>query len=318
MSVKLIKASVFKSAEHLQRVATMQTRGKQDGHLHWFAGVPTQFNLVEVMEHISKKMPHITWHPRTGDEEYVNKFYAVMEGQPFALGAVGYADLRVKKVYPHQPKVFIQSRKISNDKYDSHRDQYHTVSPTGVDKIAREARKYLIPYTNDELVFYMHDKVRDQISKQMENGSSKAVDLCKSYGLGWNVRADFMHEMKYLKEMGTVFKTQFFAKAMAGIEEAYEEWDYVRNYVPGLTFVRIETGEYPVAHVIRGRLDGRDSRSLRDSEDKTTYKLDELPPEIAGQVAVLQILQENQYAPRIGMKDESNIFWLERDLRNDA
>ena len=104
---------------------------------------------------------------------------------------------------------------------------------------------------------------------------------------------------------------------MEHIDEAYAEWNERRNYAPAMTFVRIEPGAYPTAHVVV------DSTNIRDRDvfhagveqaQRNVYKLDELPEDIAGQVAVLSIVEDKQYVESVGYKVDSNIFWLERDL----
>lgn len=317
MSIKLVPMKVFKSQAHLERKAKVILRGQQDGHLYWFNGVPVAYNLVEYMEELAKAMPHVTFHPRlTDNAEYVTKFYAVMDNNPYALGSVGYGDISISKNGSATP--WVRSRKIQNGKFASHRDQYTTVAPKDIKKAVKEARKYLVPYTNAEIIHYMYDKVRDEAVKHIDTSSKKAADLCRHYTRSWGVHAGFMEEMKHLKNSGVQFATDFFRTAMNDIDEAYAEWMEVRTYAPAMTFVRIDEGEYPRIHVIKGMRNMREEvRFNTDIPVESSYSVEDLPEDIAGKIAVLQILNDEQYAVRVGYKYSNNIFWIERDLNNE-
>lgn len=320
MSIKLVHASVFKGHEHLERRKSMAERATLEGHPHWFDGVPiTHVDLVEYMEKLTKALPHIKFHPRT-ETTYCNSFYAVMDNMPFALGKVGYGDISINKNQGNKP--FVQSRKIQNEKFAQHRVQYHVVSPSSIDKAVKEARKYLVPYTNSELIFYMYGKVRDEAVKHIDSSSAKAMDLCRKYATGWGVKADWMEEMRYLKSLmtnnGFKFATGYFSDAMRDIDDAYAEWMEVRRYAPAMTFVRIEEGEYPRVHVVKGTDNMRDAMSFHiQFAAETSYSLDELPEDLEGKIAVLSILNNEQYAVKVGYKYDNNIFWIERDLNNE-
>lgn len=318
MSIKLVPTKVFKSQEHLDRKSKAILRGQQDGHLHWFGGVPVPYMLMLYMEELTKAMPHVTFHPRVTDNaESITKFYAVMDNNPYALGSVGYGDISISKNGSASP--WVCSRKIGNGKFAPHRLQHKMVAPKDIKKAVKEARKYLVPFTNEEIIHYMYDKVRDEVVKHIDTSSRKAQDLCNKYTRSWNVNANFMEEMKYLKDSGFKFATEFFSEAMMQIDGAYEEWNAVRKYAPAMTFVKIDEGEYPRIHVVKGRANMRqESRfDVGGWPTANSYSVDDLPEGIAGKVAVLQILGNEQYAVRVGYKYSNNIFWIERDLNNE-
>lgn len=317
MSIKLVPMKVFKSQEHLDRKAKVILRGQQGAHPHWFNGVPVGYQLMLYMEELAKAMPHVTFHPRVSDNaEYVNKFYAVMDNNPYALGSVGYGDISINKTGSASP--WVCSRKIGNGKFSPHRTQHKMVAPKDIKKAVKEARKYLVPFTNAEIIHYMYDKVRDEAIKHIDTSSRKAQDLCNKYTRSWGINANFMEEMKYLKDSGFQFATNFFQEAMRDIDEAYTEWNEVRKYAPAMTFVKIDEGEYPRIHVIRGSSNMRqDARFSSGIPVENSYSVEDLPEDIAGKVAVLQILNNEQYAVRVGYKYDNNIFWIERDMNNE-
>lgn len=321
MAIKIVHTRTFKGHEHLERKQSMIDRAKLEGHPYWFDGVPVESaELQEYMGALGKAMPHIKFHPRA-ESTYAKKFYAVMDEYPIALGFVGYSDISISKNGTKKP--FVVSRKIQNEKFAPHRDQHKCVAPSSIAKAVKEARKYLAPYTNAELIFYMYDKVRDEVVKHIDTSSAKAQELCRRYATGWGVKAEFMEEMKYLKALmtnnGFHFATSYFNDAMRDIDDAYAEWMEVRRYAPAMTFVRIEPGEYPRVHVVRGTDNMRDALKFHtDHAVETSYTVEDLPEDIAGKIAVLQILNNDQYAVRVGYKYDNNIFFIERDMSHES
>ena len=316
MSIKLIPIKAFKSQDHLDRKAKVILRGQQDNHPHWFNGVPVPYMFMLYMEEMTKAMPHVTFQPRCDGAEYVTQFYAVVDNNPYALGSVGWGDISINKNGTSGP--WVRSRKISNGKFNPHRDQHHMVAPKDTKKAVKEARKYLVPFTNEEIIYYMYDDVRDEAIKHIDTSSQKAVDLCKRYARSWGVHAEFMEEMKHLKDSGVRFATNYFHDAMRDIDEAYAEWMEVRKYAPAMTFVKIDEGEYPRIHVVRGTDNMREASRFHTAHAvSNSYSVEDLPEEIAGKIAVLQILNDKQYAVRVGYKYSNNIFWLERDMNNE-
>lgn len=321
MAIKIVHTRTFKGHEHLERKQSMIDRAKLEGHPYWFDGVPVESaELQEYMGALGKAMPHIKFHPRA-ESTYAKKFYAVMDEYPIALGFVGYSDISISKNGTKKP--FVVSRKIQNEKFAPHRDQHKCVAPSSIAKAVKEARKYLAPYTNAELIFYMYDKARDEVVKHIDTSSAKAQELCRRYATGWGVKAEFMEEMKYLKALmtnnGFQFATSYFQDAMRDIDGAYAEWMEVRRYAPAMTFVRIEPGEYPRVHVVRGTDNMRDALKFHtDHAVETSYTVEDLPEDIAGKIAVLQILNNDQYAVRVGYKYDNNIFFIERDMSHES
>ena len=43
-----------------------------------------------------------------------------------------------------------------------------------------------------------------------------------------------------------------------------------------------------------------------------TYLVNELPQDIAGQIAVLNILEDDGYVANVGMKIDDSTYWVER------
>lgn len=322
MSAKLITVKSFSTGDYHDRVRDLADKARNVSWGIWFGGVPVSLDMYKYMSALNEALPHVKFFPKgsgvyNGTTWVVQKFYAVMDGFPFTLGHVGHADVSVSRSSSKR-SFYVYSRNIANNKYAAHRDQFFTSASDEIAKVVRKAKKHLTPFSNEELIRHTQDDVRDKVVSSLNRGSEKAMELCHQYGIGYRrVDRKFMEEMKHLKDMGTEFVTDYFNKAMDKIDEAYAEWVERKNYAPAMTFVRIEPGQYPTAHVVVDNTNIRDnyifSKGVEDAP-KAVYKLDELPERIAGQVAVLSIIEDRQYVESVGYKVDNNIFWLERDL----
>lgn len=316
--MKMLKIKDLYSADYNARIIRCQQIGRDNGHGCWHGEVPVHPQLKEYMEAVEKAMPHIKFTPssRLTAGGYISKFYAVMDGNPFTLGHVGYADTSVHK--NSGPSFYVMSRKIRNGKYAAHRDQHHTISSKDIAKAVKAARANLVPFSNEELILHMYGDVRDKARLHIEKMAQKAYKISHQYTTRYTIQLDFVEEMKHLKDMGVQFKTDYFKAAMDGIDEAYAEWEDVKNYKQAMTFVRVEQGDYPMVHVVKGDTVTNNHGFVYNGEmQTTTYPIDQLPDDVARGVAVLSILEDEQYAERVGYRSTDYIFWLERDLNND-
>ena len=53
-------------------------------------------------------------------------------------------------------------------------------------------------------------------------------------------------------------------------------------------------------------------KGFATSGDVVTYTMDELPEDLKGSIAVLNILEDGQYVPEVGRRVDEEHFWLER------
>ena len=318
MSIKLIKHTFEHNQSYKERVTEVVSRAEKDGCEYWFNDYPVCFQFKEYLEELSRNLPHIRFLPASEkfDDKYrFTQFHAVMDGQLFTLGKVMYEDVTLGASKPAQ--FIIHSRKIENNKYNEHRDQYRMVMPSFKNAV-KQAKKYLLPYTVNELAFYTMDRFTDARSKFKKGLEDKLEKVTEALGFStWSqpnrtVKLKIVEELKYMTDMGYVPKTDWLTSALEQSNEAHaliKEW---ANYNPKVSFVRIaDKGDYPVVY----ELTPSDLTPARIQDASAVgYNPDMIPEELAGRIAVLQTLEDGQYVERVGLKYDRNTLWLEVEV----
>ena len=317
MSIKLIKHTFENNPDYKSRVTEVVSRAEKedDKYVFWFQDYPVQFEFKEYLDELSRNLPHIRFLPASekfDDKCRFTRFHAVMDGQLFTLGIVMWEDATVGTSKPAQ--FIIHSRKIENNKYGSHRDQYRMVMPSFKNAV-KQAKKYLLPYTVNELAFYTSDKYSNARGKFKKGLEDKLDRVTEALGFNtWSqpngtVKMKIIEELKYMTDMGYVPKTDWLTSALEQSNEVHaliKEW---ANYNPKVSFVRIaDKGDYPVVY----ELTPSDLTPARiQSAQPISYSSDDIPEDLMGRIAVLQTLEDGQYVEKVGLKYDRNTLWLE-------
>jgi hypothetical protein len=307
--MKFVKSNYEHKQNYLDKIAWVKNVTSEPRA--YFNDCPTVPQLIPVLEELSKKMPNARFLPDAGnyDGNYqFTKFDVVMDNNPFTLGWIGYGDWSLNS--SENTKLTICSRLIANNKYASHRDQYYMVMPHSAVKAIKEACKYLLPYSTRELGKLLHNEIRNKAGIYKDTLRDKATGVTRQLGLGWSLKHEAIEELKYLKDSGFAFKTNWLDHAMLDIDEAYAAYQEYMQYNPNAKLVRIENGDNPVVHVLTV------DNVLSNGNEAPPCQLEMLKPEdvpddVAGKVAVLQTLDNNQYVERVGMRWNDYIFWVE-------
>ena len=238
------------------------------------------------------------------------KFYTdvtvYIEGSDYVVGAIGFgSDYGIKT--SDKLSYMIHSRKIANEKFAEHRDQYFMSFVTDHKKAVRLALSKLVPYSPKEMAnitvydFKAHiEGVRNDVRAGVSGLISPLTD-----------RNILMREMRNLIAQNTMFVTEEFQKAAAGFIKAEEEWNEVRNKpVHGYyVYVRMVGDEQWVDIV-----EATDAQNYRNVDHcpVRSMPVSDVPEDIQGKVAVLSMGALNQYMQGVGMRVSDKAFWLER------
>jgi hypothetical protein len=180
-------------------------------------------------------------------------------------------------------------------------------------KAVKNATKYLIPYTTRELAqaFYepLHEnvsKVFEEVKGKMHNGAREIV----------NNRMAILQEVAFLKKQGVEFVTPEFRDLAGRVEQLIADYAEQDNRKVSALFVRFkQVGDdtyVDVQEVMNVREIRWDVKMNTTGSLSTTYSLNELPQNIAEQVSVLSILENDGYVSNVGMKIDETTFWVER------
>ena len=291
---------------------------KTAGWVFYYKQYPVPQELKVFMESLEQALPNVTFFPaemsravKNGLQtcSIIDEFSVCMDGSPFDLGRVGFKDYAVSK-NAKDCQYGVYSRRIGNAKYATGRDQFHMVMSNDVNKAVKNACKYIVPFTHKELATAFYQDFQSKSTNSFENARQKMYNIIN--GVRSNNDA-LIAEVLHLKSLGVKFKTESFIKASEEIGDAVLQVEEERKRdVKGL-FVRInKVGEDVYVDV-------QEAQNIRDrgykpdfSSQPTTYPIDELDPELAGNISVLNILQDGQYVARVGQKIDENTFWVER------
>jgi hypothetical protein len=326
---KLARISkVMSDTGHKSKIQNVLEQAKELGHQHFAEGFPCSKELVEFIQGVKKAMPKVKFYPNTfayvnvpvNDESGVyqttksmrvcDEFFAYMDDFPFDIGRIGYGENGVKT---GDNSYAVYSRKINNDKYACHRDQHHMVMTKDVGKAIKNACKHLVPYTTRELAqaFYepLHEKVIsvfEEVKNKMHHGAREIV----------NNRMAILQEVAFLKKQGVEFTTPEFRDLADKVDQLIEDYSEQDKRKVSAFFVRFKkVGDETYAdlqEVLNVREIRWDTRMNTPEVHAHSYPIDELPQDIAGQIAVLNILEDDGYVANVGMKIDDSTFWVER------
>lgn len=282
-------------------------------------GIPVRREVYDLGTELRRSYHGFRFHATRGDnsvvqvqsdEGVVKKFYTdvtvYIEGSDYVVGVIGHG--KKYGIKESDKSVYmIQSRKINNEKFAEHRDQYYMSFVTDHKKAVRLALSKLVPYSPKEMANITISDFKDHI-EQVRNTVRSGVHGLISPLSDRNI---LMREMRNLIAQNTMFVTEEFQRAAAGFIKAEEEWNEVRNKpVHGYyVYVRMVGSEQWVDIV-----EATDAQKYHDVQDcpVTSMPVSDVPEDIQGKVAVLSMGALGQYMQGVGVRTTEKSFWLER------
>jgi hypothetical protein len=293
---------------------------------HFVDGLPVEQELKTFMLELKTVMPNVWFIPvdhtlkskelRDTDGTYqttnsyriVNEVGVCLDDFPFDLGRINFADNSVNNKGGNTYGVY--SRKITNAKYATHRNQHHMIMGSDVKKAIKNAQKYLMPYSVKELAQAFYSPIRENVNSEFSSVQNKAQTLAQEVRSNYHA---ILEEIRALTRAGVTFKTEEFRKVANSVEEIYGEYEFEKNRKVGALFVRF----YKVGADSYVTL--QEAKDIKDSWSTATingspmgYRASELPQDVVGSVSVLSILNDGQYVANVGMRIDENHFWIER------
>ena len=283
-------------------------------------GIPVRREVYDLGNELRRSYHGFRFHATRGDNSILQvqadstgewkKFYTdvtvYIEGADYVVGVIGHG--RKYGIKEAEKSVYmIQSRKIQNEKFADHRDQYFMSFVSDHKKAVRLALSKLVPYSPKEMANITIRDFKDHIETVRNNVRSGVSGLISPL----TDRNILMREMRNLIAQNTMFVTEEFQRAAAGFIQAEEEWNEVRNKpVHGYyVYVRMVGDEQWVDIV-----EATDAQKYHSVEHcpVTSTPVSDVPEDIQGKVAVLAMADRGQYMQGVGMRVSDKAFWLER------
>lgn len=284
-------------------------------------GIPVRREVYELGTELRRSYHGFRFHATRGDNSVMQvqadvsetwkKFYTdvtvYIEGSDYVVGVIGFG--KKYGIKEAEKSVYmINSRKIQNEKFAEHRDQYYMSFVNDHKKAVRLALSKLVPYSPKEMAnisIYDFKQHIEGVRADVQRGVSGLISPLSDRNI-------LMREMRNLIAQNTMFVTEEFQKAAAGFIKAEEEWNEVRNKpVHGYyVYVRM-VGDEQWVDIVEAT-DAQKYRSV-DHCPVTSTPVSDVPEDIQGKVAVLSMANIGQYMQGVGVRTTEKSFWLERN-----
>jgi len=247
-----------------------------------------------------------------------SEYYIYREGEPYALGYVGYKNY----AYTGEKKVMytVFSRKIHNGKY-GHSDRMYSAATTNFDKAVKNSCRYLVPYSVEEIVKETFNDARRKfatIKETRQEASTKSRDKIARDFVSNDVdnKSPLEIELRNLLQTGYEFVDQEFKLNLATMFEELDDYRTRKRErhladVVYVTQTRSGDNKFGVIDQVtvdKFYWDGANAISA----GCTWYTSDDLPQHLAEGVAKLNILPQGQFCDGVGFRPEevSNIYYV--------
>jgi chemotaxis signal transduction protein len=231
--------------------------------------------------------------------------WVYMPEHEYAMMRVGYADYTVKG---SETKFGVYSRLLKNDKFDSQRDQYNMVTSDDLERIMKTVKKVMRPYAPHEIADVVFEQYQNKVHNNVWTATSQMRDA-KDGVLGLN---DLRNELFALYDLGYEFASEVLKDKIGKWKAAVAEMNEAENKKRDAYFVSVVLrGEELLCNVMT--VDNvRKMHKVNETNITQTFKMEDLPEDIAEKVATLGMVDKGHYVEGVGMKVSDTTFWVDR------
>lgn len=251
-------------------------------------------------KHIKGEFVHGT------NRQAVAEVWVYMPEHEYAMMRVGYADYAVKG---HMDAKFgVYSRLLQNNKFDPQRDQFYMVTSDDLERIMKTVKKVMRPYTPHETANVVFEPYQGKVHSNVWKATSEAREA-KDATIGLN---DLRNELFALYDLGYEFASETLKNKVGKWKKAVTELHEAEAKKRNAYFVSVVLrGEELLCNVMTIN-DVRNIHTINESSITQTFKMDDLPEDIAEKVATLGMVDKGHYVEDVGMKVSDTTFWIDR------
>lgn len=226
-----------------------------------------------------------------------------MDGDTYAMARIGYSDYSVA-AWDTSRKFMVASRTIKNEKYREDRKEYHMVMTDTLDRAVKNVSKHMRRYSPLEVATISYETIRHKLRSPTVNANALAFDTRQEVLKHPQLKTELFH----LLDMGYSFLSAELQGMVINWRNAYKELIEAMSMAKPCYFVTVRLqSDDMLCDVVR-------LHSYEDIKDGTdpavVYKMDELPEELAGKIAVLSMVEDDHYVNSIGLRVNSSTFWV--------
>jgi hypothetical protein len=232
--------------------------------------------------------------------------WVYMPEHEYAMMRVGFADYAVKGNMGG--KFGVYSRLLQNDKFNSDRDQYYMVTSDNLERIMKTVKKVMRPYAPYEAASVVFEPYQSKVNHSVWTAMSDARDAMTTV-TGMN---DLRNELFALYDLGYEFASEVLKDKIGKWKMAVSESTAVENKKRNAYFVSVVLrGEELLCNVMAVD-DIRKVHTIDERSVTQTFKMEDLPEDIAEKVATLGMVDKGHYVEDVGMKVSDTTFWVTR------
>ena len=300
-----------KTKELLARVAeSVETVNADDPPVPMVDGIPVIAPLFNFCAAIRKVNRHVKFGvAKRSKHSFNGKFselHAYMDGHAYAMMKIGYGDYSTKG--GGDDKYMVYARMINNEKFREDSDQYHMATAEGIERAIKNVKKYMRPYSPVECATMSFDSVRNKFSSVVQGVSSELYHA-RSHVLE---SAHLRNELFHMLDVGYEFLSEEFREKIAVWREKYNEDQVSRGRALHAYYVNVRIHREEMVCDVIEVLDANKRSRMDTHMPVVTYKMEDLPEGVAGNLAALSMVDDDHYVDGVGLRVDSATFWVQR------
>lgn len=300
----------------------LHNKGELQDWPHKVDGIPVRKEVKEMCEELRRSFKgfrfHAGWASPFNNHKVVINFTddvqkscysdvtVYIEGSDYVVGRIGFGK-RYGVKESDKASYMIHSRKISNDKFADHREQYNMMFTADLKKAVRIALSKLTPYSPREMAEVSYGAFASNIDSERSKVYRKVSDLVDPLRDGDVLKL----ELENLINQNASFVTEAFRKAADDYIYAKREWEATRNRNVSAYYVSVRMmGDEQWVDIV----DVHSVVQYKSIADAPTQSLPitDVPEDIQGKLAVLSMAVAGQYMTGVGRRATDKSFWVER------
>lgn len=302
-----------RTKNHLERLAQqVSTVNESDPLVDMVDGIPVVPHLAKFCAEIRKVNRHVkfgfgrhtSWDWRTGIQMAI-ELCVYMDGHAYAMARVGYGDYSIRTSGGH--KYMVYARMIANEKFRDSTEQYHMATAETVERAVKNVKKYLRPYSPMECAAMTYTLVRDRFAQVGMQASQAAASAKYNVLEEKQLRAELFHMLN----AGYEFLSQDFRASVVEWRDKINEEQAVRGRALHAYYVNVRLYREEMLCDVIEVLDADKRYKMAPDKPVATYKMEDLPENIAGSLAALSMVEDGHYVHGVGLRVDSTTFWVQ-------
>ena len=291
----------------------VETVNESDPPVLMVDGIPVVPELMQFCAEIRKVNRHVKFgvanrmkYNFRGTVNLMQELYAYMDGHAYATMKVGYGDYSTKG--NGESKFMVYARMIKNEKFRDDSDQYHMATAEGIDRAIKNVKKYMRPYSPVECATMSFEAVRSKFSSVVQGVSSELYQARSGVIESVHLRNELFHML----DVGYEFLAEDFREKIVQWREKYNEDQVARGRALHAYYVNVRIHREEMVCDVIEVLDANKRSRLDTNMPVVTYKMEDLPEGVAGNLAALSMVDDGHYVDGVGMRVDSATFWVQR------